>query len=75
MPNKAGLAQRFFGAPFEKLSHLEQRVIHDVVERRRTTRNVGKVVDEGLTFGQRVADRVAEFGGSWTFIITFCPPS
>lgn len=75
MPNKAGLAQRFFGAPFEKLSHLEQRVIHDVVERRRTTRNVGKVVDEGLTFGQRVADRVAEFGGSWTSIITFCPPS
>jgi uncharacterized membrane protein len=71
MPNKAGLAQRFFGTPFEKLSHLEQRVIHDVVERRRTTRNVGKVVDEELTFGQRLADRVAEFGGSWTFIIIF----
>jgi uncharacterized membrane protein len=53
------------------LSHIEQRVIHDVVERRRTTRNVRKVVDEELTFGQRLADRVAEFGGSWTFIIIF----
>ena len=71
MPNNAGLAQRFFGAPFEKLSHLEQRVIHDVVERRRTTRNLSKVVDEELTFGQRVADRVAEFGGSWTFVGMF----
>jgi uncharacterized membrane protein len=71
MPNKAGLAQRFFGTPFDKLSQHEQRVIHDVVERRRTTRNVSKVVDEQLTFGQRLADRVAEFGGSWTFIIIF----
>ena len=25
-----------------------------------------------LTFGQRVADKIAAFGGSWTFIITFC---
>jgi uncharacterized membrane protein len=71
MPNKAGLAQTFFGTPFEKLSHLEQRVIHDVVERRRTTRNISKTVDEELTFGQRLADRVAEFGGSWRFILIF----
>jgi uncharacterized membrane protein len=25
-----------------------------------------------LTFGQRVADKIADFGGSWTFIISFC---
>lgn len=25
-----------------------------------------------LTFGQRLADKIAEFGGSWTFIISFC---
>lgn len=25
-----------------------------------------------LTFGQRLADRIADFGGSWTFIISFC---
>jgi CRP/FNR family cyclic AMP-dependent transcriptional regulator len=24
-----------------------------------------------MTFGERIADRVASFGGSWTFIITF----
>lgn len=27
--------------------------------------------DDGLTFGERLADRVAAFGGSWTFIILF----
>lgn len=26
---------------------------------------------QDYTFGQRVADKVAEFGGSWTFIISF----
>jgi len=25
-----------------------------------------------LTFGQKIADSVAKFGGSWTFVITFC---
>lgn len=25
-----------------------------------------------LTLGQRMADRIADFGGSWTFILTFC---
>lgn len=71
MANRAGLAERFFGKAFETLSHHEQRVIHDIIERRRTTRNVSKAVDDDLTFGQRLADRVAEFGGSWTFIIIF----
>lgn len=71
MPNKAGLAERFFGKAFETLSHHEQRVIHDIIERRRTTRNVGKAVEADLSFGQRLADRVAEFGGSWTFILLF----
>jgi len=31
-------------------------------------------VEEQMTFGERVADGVAGFGGSWTFIITSCPP-
>ena len=27
--------------------------------------------DNNLTFGQKMADKVAEFGGSWAFIFTF----
>ncbi|MEZ5386866.1 MAG: DUF1003 domain-containing protein [Prosthecobacter sp.] len=28
--------------------------------------------EQQLTFGQRLADKIADFGGSWTFIILFC---
>ena len=30
-----------------------------------------KLIKENLTFGQRAADKIATFGGSWTFIISF----
>ncbi len=37
----------------------------------RASRNVNEVMERKYTFGQRVADRVATFGGSWTFIFIF----
>ena len=37
----------------------------------RATRNPNLVIDEEETTGERVADKVASFGGSWTFIILF----
>jgi uncharacterized membrane protein len=36
----------------------------------RSQRNPNEVIEEQATFGDRVADSVARFGGSWTFIIT-----
>jgi len=36
----------------------------------RSMRNPNEVIEESLTLGDRVADTVARFGGSWTFIIT-----
>jgi uncharacterized membrane protein len=39
--------------------------------RNRVTRNVNEIIEEQTTFGQRIADKVASFGGSWSFIITF----
>jgi len=39
--------------------------------RARTMRNPNDVIAEESTVGDRVADRVAQFGGSWRFIITF----
>jgi CRP/FNR family transcriptional regulator, cyclic AMP receptor protein len=35
----------------------------------RAARNANEVIDEELTFGQRLADKIASFGGSWPFII------
>src|ERR1041385_1111634 len=37
----------------------------------RASRNVNEVMEQRYTVGQRVADRVAAFGGSWTFIFIF----
>ncbi len=39
--------------------------------RGRASRNPNEIIEEKETHGERVADSVAQFGGSWTFIITF----
>ncbi len=43
----------------------------DVLLRTRVSRNINEEEEENMTFGERIADRVAAFGGSWTFIIFF----
>jgi uncharacterized membrane protein len=43
----------------------------DELLRTQVSRNVNVEVEESLTLGQRVADMVASFGGSWPFIILF----
>ncbi len=49
----------------------EQRVIERLTKRGHISRNTNQEFEETLTFGQRLADRIAIFGGSWTFIIIF----
>ncbi|HWC97619.1 MAG TPA: DUF1003 domain-containing protein [Candidatus Sulfopaludibacter sp.] len=39
--------------------------------RARAARNPNEVIEQEMSFGERVADHVAQFGGSWTFIILF----
>src|ERR1700704_1346557 len=39
--------------------------------RLRAARNPNEVIEEEETFGERIADKVASFGGSWTFITSF----
>jgi uncharacterized membrane protein len=39
--------------------------------RGRTARNPNEIIEAEATFGERIADAVAAFGGSWTFIIMF----
>jgi CRP/FNR family transcriptional regulator, cyclic AMP receptor protein len=46
--------------------HASQQLV-----RSRVTRNANDVIEEQETHGERVADAVARFGGSWTFIIAF----
>jgi uncharacterized membrane protein len=46
--------------------HASQQLV-----RLRASRNPNEVIEAEATFGERVADSVAAFGGSWTFIISF----
>jgi uncharacterized membrane protein len=53
-----------------KQFHASQQLV-----RVRANRNPNEVIEEKTTFGQRIADRVAGFGGSWAFIIIFLAAS
>lgn len=64
-------ALRFFQKEWHELTELEKRVLHSIVEKRRIARNPNQTFADERTFGEKIADKVAAFGGSWTFIITF----
>jgi CRP/FNR family transcriptional regulator, cyclic AMP receptor protein len=46
--------------------HAAQRLVQV-----RAARNPNQIIEQDATYGERIADRVAGFGGSWTFIIIF----
>jgi len=46
--------------------HASQQLV-----RLRASRNPNQIIEEKATFGDHIADSVAAFGGSWTFIIAF----
>ena len=54
-----------------EISQLEEEVIHAIQGNKLLSENIEEDINEPLTFGQRVADTIASFGGSWTFIIIF----
>ena len=54
-----------------RLGKWEQRVFQSIIGRKHVAQDTNRVFEEQLTFGQRVADHVASFGGSWTFITLF----
>src|SRR6476659_889113 len=49
----------------------EQRVVESLSRRLHISRDTNREFEESLTVGQRLADRIAIFGGSWTFILIF----
>jgi uncharacterized membrane protein len=54
-----------------ELSALEAEVVESLREQEILTRNLNEEFEGKLTVGERIADRVAEFGGSWAFILSF----
>jgi uncharacterized membrane protein len=54
-----------------EVSELDQQVLASMEQNEVLSKNVDVVFEEHLTYGQRMADRIASFGGSWKFIGIF----
>ena len=54
-----------------ELSSLDQEVIRSLREHEILSSNVDEELEQNWSFGERLADKIADFGGSWTFIIAF----
>jgi len=55
----------------EELTEIEKTVLTSLSEKTILSEKIDGDKNPVLTFGQRIADKVASFGGSWTFIISF----
>jgi uncharacterized membrane protein len=54
-----------------ELMALDQSVVHALETNSILSENIEEEMEGGLTLGQKVADKIAGFGGSWTFILFF----
>ena len=63
--NHPPAARQFIAALAHRLRNADELLSRLQVQ------NVNEIADESMSLGDRVADRVARFGGSWTFIISF----
>jgi uncharacterized membrane protein len=54
-----------------EITQLEQQVLESLRDQEILSQNPETEFDAGLTLGQRAADRIAAFGGSWVFIAIF----
>ena len=54
-----------------ELSALEQEVVESLQQHEILSSDLSKQFERKLTFGERLSDHIAEFGGSWKFLITF----
>jgi len=54
-----------------ELSSLEREVVQSLREHELVSENIEAEFEQKWTLGERLADRMATFGGSWTFIILF----
>jgi uncharacterized membrane protein len=56
---------------WDHLAARERRIVEAVLRRTPVARDMSQELLDERTFGQRMADRIAAFGGSWPFILLF----
>lgn len=65
------LCERLLADGPSVLSASDRRLLEKMATRTHIARDINAEFDKQLTFGDRLSDRVAAIGGSWTFIGTF----
>lgn len=68
---RSAYVQKLMEREFGELDELEQTVAKSLSEHELLAENINEAFDQRLSIGQKVADKVAEFGGSWRFILSF----
>jgi uncharacterized membrane protein len=71
-PDFARAAKRWFGKSPDALGKRERHVLWRTVAHETLSQDVNEDFEKRMSMGDRIADRVAAFGGSWAFIISFC---
>jgi uncharacterized membrane protein len=61
----------YLSGQIEELTEIEKKVLSSLSANTTLSDKIDGDKKQLLTFGQRIADKVATFGGSWTFIISF----
>jgi uncharacterized membrane protein len=61
----------YLEAEYRKITDMEQALVSKIARGGRVARLVDQEFEARMTLGQRVADKVARFGGSWPFIFLF----
>ncbi|MBI5025989.1 MAG: DUF1003 domain-containing protein [Nitrospirae bacterium] len=56
---------------FGSLTNLEHEVLESVKKGELIAENIDETFNQKMTFGQRLADKIGNFGGSWSFISLF----
>lgn len=67
-------AKKFVGyleEEYSKISEMEKSIVTQIARRGRVSKLVHQEFEKNMTMGERIADKVAQFGGSWTFIMIF----
>src|SRR5262245_50907941 len=68
---ESALSTKRLRRSWDALTERERRVVHAVVERLHVSRPIHAEIPQAATFGERLADLVTRFGGSWWFIGLF----
>lgn len=65
------LLAKLLNKKMSTLSSEEKEVVNSVIDSSAIVQDVNELFNEKSSFGNRLSDKIAAFGGSWTFIVIF----